>query len=144
MDDLGQVLRDLNGKAITHRVYYRNNDDGRAYEAEVFANAATEGPWRKFQTAQTATTYVVGPRGFLAGGLITGETYERDNAEFIAHARYDVPWLIEQVRKRDAALRAALDLADRWAAQSTDYDEDTEQQIDDGKAIVRVIEEALS
>ena len=37
MDDLGQVLRDLNGKAITHRVYYRNDDDGRAYEAEVFA-----------------------------------------------------------------------------------------------------------
>ena len=29
MDDLGQVLRDLNGKAISHRVYYRNDDDGR-------------------------------------------------------------------------------------------------------------------
>ena len=43
-----------------------------------------------------------------------------------------------------AALRAVLDLADRWATQSTDYDEDTEQQIDDGKAIVRAIEEALS
>ena len=36
-DDLTQVLRDLNGKAMSHRVYYRNNDDGRAYEAEVFA-----------------------------------------------------------------------------------------------------------
>ena len=34
MDDLGQVLRDLNGKAISHRVYYRNDDDGRAYEAD--------------------------------------------------------------------------------------------------------------
>ena len=46
MDDLGQVLRDLNGKAITHRVYYRNNDDGRAYDQiEARANAATEGPW---------------------------------------------------------------------------------------------------
>ena len=43
-----------------------------------------------------------------------------------------------------AALRAVLDLADYWATQSTDYDEDTEQQIDDGKAIVRAIEEALS
>ena len=37
MDDLGQVLRDLNGKAMSHRVYYRNDDDGRAHEAEVFA-----------------------------------------------------------------------------------------------------------
>ena len=82
----------------------------RLDEIEARANAATEGPWRKFQTAQTATTYVVGPRGFLAGGLIIGETYERDNAEFIAHARTDVPWLIEQVRKRDAALRAVMDL----------------------------------
>ena len=43
-----------------------------------------------------------------------------------------------------AALRAVLDLADYWATQCTDYDEDTEQQIDDGKAIVRTIEEALS
>lgn len=32
------------------------------------------------------------------------------DAEFIAHARTDVPWLIDQVRKRDAALRAVLDL----------------------------------
>ena len=38
MDDLGQVLRDLNGKAMSHRVtYYTDPDDGRAYEAEVFA-----------------------------------------------------------------------------------------------------------
>ena len=28
MDDLGQVLRDLNGKAITHHVtYYTDRDD---------------------------------------------------------------------------------------------------------------------
>jgi len=32
------------------------------------------------------------------------------DADFIAHARTDVPWLIEQVRKRDAALQAVLDL----------------------------------
>ena len=48
----------------------------------------------------------------------------------------DVPALV-------AALRAVLEHADRWATQSTDYDEDTEQQIDDGKVIVRAIEEAL-
>ena len=35
---------------------------------------------------------------------------DRPGADFIAHARTDVPWLIEQVRKRDAALRAVLDL----------------------------------
>ena len=37
MDDLTQVLRDLNGKAISHRVYYLHDNDGRAYEAEVLA-----------------------------------------------------------------------------------------------------------
>lgn len=38
------------------------------------------------------------------------------------------------------SLRAVLeDLAARWADQPTDYDEDTEQQIDDGKALREVL-----
>ena len=45
MDDLGQVLRDLNGKAISHRVYYRNDDDGRAYRVEVEAENEDGSSW---------------------------------------------------------------------------------------------------
>ena len=46
MDDLGQVLRDLNGKAITHHVtYYTNPDDGRAYRVEVEAENEDGAVW---------------------------------------------------------------------------------------------------
>lgn len=37
MDDLAQVLRDINHASMSHRVYYRHDDTGREYEAEVFA-----------------------------------------------------------------------------------------------------------
>ena len=124
----------------------------RLNKIEARANAATKGPWEVL-----GRNDVVRDAGHCTCGMPTGvyghewacgaeqvaQAAEVDS-EFIAHARTDVPWLIEQVRKRDAALRAVLELADRWATQSTDYDEDTEQQIDDGKAIVRAIEEALS
>ena len=45
-----------------------------------------------------------------------------EDAEFIAHARTDVPWLIEQVRKLDAALRAVLDTCAEIRANNTGTD----------------------
>lgn len=83
----------------------------RLDEIEARADKATEDPWSKFETMQ-ADTYVVGPRGFLRQDFVSGPTYERSNAEFIAHARTDVPELVQAVRRRDAALRAVLDLCD--------------------------------
>ena len=112
----------------------------RLNEIEARANAATEGPWEAYRPNPAYRIYEIcstTPQG-LDETLAEVSGYNAsDDADFIAHARTDVPALM-------AALRAVLDLADRWAAQSTDYDEDTEQQIDDGKAIVRAIEEALS
>lgn len=81
----------------------------RLDEIQGRADKATDGPWSRFETMM-ADTFVVGPRGFIREDIVSGPTYERENAEFIAHARTDVPWLIDQVRKRDAALRAVLDL----------------------------------
>ena len=103
----------------------------RLNEIEARANAATEGPWE--------ADPLEGNLDAPGGGVRVAEVgmWRDDDANFIARARTDVPALV-------AALRAVLDLADRWATQSTDYDEDTEQQIDDGEAIVRAIEEALS
>lgn len=46
------------------------------------------------------------------------------------------------IGQRDAALRALTAvgaLAEEWATQPTDYDEDTEQQIEDGEAILAVL-----
>ena len=112
----------------------------RLDEIEARANAATEGPWVTGGTDLAGEVYFgtyADPDDPTEPGVMLGVTGTQEDAALIAHARTDVPALV-------AALRAVLDLADRWAAQSTDYDEDTEQQIDDGKAIVRAIEEALS
>ena len=122
------------------------NAADRLNEIEARANAATEGPWAPDEYTEVdpdgfyELSRVIAPDpdgdGWCAIGVVhTGIL--RPDADFIAHARADVPALV-------AALRAVLELADRWATQSTDYDEDTEQQIDDGKAIVRAIEEALN
>ena len=51
-----------------------------------------------------------------------------EDAAFIAHARTMLPAAV-------AAIEAVLALAEGWATQPTDYDEDTEQQIDDGHAV---------
>ena len=117
----------------------------RLDQIEARANAASEGPWRAAVVSRytDADGQERGKGGIYPGTepgpppLFLTMDWLTADAEFIAHARTDVPALV-------AALRAVLDLADRWATQSTDYDEDTEQQIDDGEAIVRAIEEALS
>jgi hypothetical protein len=41
----------------------------------------------------------------------------------------------EQLRKQAELIDMAGKLADEWADQSTDYDEDTEQQIADGRTL---------
>lgn len=46
MDDLGQVLRDLNGKAISHHVTYSvDPDDGRANFVWVEADRSDGTTW---------------------------------------------------------------------------------------------------
>jgi hypothetical protein len=57
----------------------------------------------------------------------------------------DVLTALAAMRARVAELeteRAAVKaLATKWATQGTDYDEDTEQQIDDGRAILAALGE---
>ena len=67
------------------------------------ADAATEGPWELLGDGE----YVSGPGILVApddGGVTSAD------AEFIAAARTDVPWLLEQVGLRDKALEAVLEL----------------------------------
>ena len=106
----------------------------RLNEIEARANAATDGvrlERYRHGGGRLANFSMNSDRELVA------DFYGEADREFYTAARTDVPALV-------AALRAVLELAYRWATQSTDYDEDTEQQIDDGKAIVRAIEEALS
>ena len=78
----------------------------RLNEIEARANAATEGPWELLGDGE----YVSGPGILVApddGGVTSAD------AEFIAHARTDVPWLLEQVDRRDKALEKVLRLHPR-------------------------------
>ena len=93
----------------------------RLDEIEARANAATEGPWEwegeaKAEWELGANSLVPSRRpddpvlygyGYDASGI---EVKTPADAEFIAHARTDVPWLLEQVERRDKALEAVLDL----------------------------------
>ena len=54
----------------------------------------------------------------------------RDAQSDLKDERDDLAATIERVRG----------MAEAWATQPTDYDEDTEQQIEDGKAIVRALD----
>ena len=93
----------------------------RLDKIEARANAATEGPWEwegeaKAEWELGANSLVPSRRpddpvlygyGYDASGI---EVKTPADAEFIAHARTDVPWLLEQVERRDKALEAVLDL----------------------------------
>ena len=48
--------------------------------------------------------------------------------------------LAARAEAAEATVRRVRGMAEAWATQPTDYDEDTEQQIEDGKAIVRALD----
>lgn len=83
----------------------------RLNEIEARANAATEGPWEAKSETPTMAGAVWNLRITGKPGIrmnVTEWQHGMENAEFIAHARTDVPWLLEQVELRDKALEAAL------------------------------------
>ena len=76
----------------------------RLDEIEARANAATEGPWEAYPGYQTDFGAWMSAAVDTAGGEYLVVEAERDkDADFIAHARTDVPALVE-------ALRAVLNL----------------------------------
>ena len=84
----------------------------RLNEIEARANAATEGPWEHEPPPgpgeDPMRPICVYPKED-GGTLAYVQPLEAD-AEFIAHARADVPWLLEQVKLRDKALEAVLEM----------------------------------
>ena len=80
----------------------------RLDKIEARADAATKGPWVCVLNGdESEVTYANAPITWDDHG---GEVFTEGDAEFIAHARTDVPWLLEQVERRDKALEAVLDL----------------------------------
>ncbi len=84
--------------------------EGRIAEIEGRADAATPGPW-----AITFGAAMDEPQRFTAGNNAA-------NKVFIAHARADIPWLIEQLRavrvdgaRKAEALEPFAHFARQWA-----------------------------
>lgn len=96
----------------------------RLDKIEARANAATKGPWAPWKDQDGAKhmqgLLMVGnadaviPEGELWVEDVDinpiAHTYTPEDREFIAHARTDVPWLLEQVKLRDKALEAVLEM----------------------------------
>ena len=89
--------------------------DDRLDAIEARANAATEGPWHR--GGQGGASIILSPEVYVAQ---TSGLRWAANADFIAHARQDVPALV-------SALRAVLALHERthscgvaWYAESPD------------------------
>ena len=82
--------------------------DTRLAEIRARVEAATEGPWSVYRGDRIGT-YVTRPD--LAGVAREWSlTWSDADAEFIAHSRTDVPWLLGQVELRDKALEAVMKL----------------------------------
>ncbi|WP_032376693.1 hypothetical protein [Rhodococcoides fascians] len=84
---------------------------------EARASAATEGPWTT-ESDPTGTCIYAIPLLAQGDGFVAQDLRSAPDAEFIAHAREDVPALLAAVRERDntiARVRARIDSAERIA-----------------------------
>lgn len=101
------------------------------------AEAATEGPWDLWLGPDWI---VLGPNGHREIARVPAPC--NDNAVFIASARTDVSRLLDLIDEQRAVIARVRALASEWAHQPTDYDEDTEQQIADGHALLAALDGA--
>ena len=72
------------------------------------ADAATEGPWVRDMHSPDMSGrsgwYIRGPRKLGLRSMVLNSRMLPGDAEFIEHAREDVPWLVERVRELIGAI----------------------------------------
>jgi hypothetical protein len=90
--------------------------DVSAIEARV--NAATKGPWRWQANEKGYPQEIVGNDDglVLVAETFTGPEHFPAEAEFIAHARTDLPALVAALRAAETKLAAIHHLAHLWTA----------------------------
>ena len=85
-------------------------------EIQARADAATEGPWEWTKGAEACAVAVPENRDGLYGPLTwddhNGEVFRESDAQFIAHARTDVPALVKALRAVEAVHK--LTYYDKW------------------------------
>ena len=114
-------------------------------ELRRLLDAATPGPWRDemMQGKGVTLTAIIAGRPNPDDLRVIGSTLAHNDARVLIAAINALPALLDAAAERDA-LAAKVErvraLATEWATQPTDYDEDTEQQIEDGNAILRALD----
>ena len=80
----------------------------RLDEIKARADAATEGPWVRDMHSPDMSGrsgwYIRGPRKLGLRSMVLNSRMLPGDAEFIEHAREDVPWLVERVRELIGAI----------------------------------------
>jgi hypothetical protein len=80
----------------------------RLDEIKARADAATEGPWVRDMHSPDMSGrsgwYIRGPRKLGLRSMVLNSRMLPGDAEFIEHAREDVPWLIERVQELSGAI----------------------------------------
>ncbi|NGQ95440.1 hypothetical protein G3578_09770 [Brevibacillus sp. SYP-B805] len=108
------------------------------------AERATPGPWRWSNAKVLNGKYDFVPQGsYLADTLIMfGDTYENGehDAEFIAHARTDIPRLLDALEAAYERERKLID-ALRWYAKTDNWTEGRLTRIEYPEIVVSVAEE---
>lgn len=101
-------------------------EEARLKAIRARADKATPGPWTVYDRGGCGDHDVDGPKGPEASelsGRYRGMFCRADDAEFVAHARADIPWLLDRLaaaeRERDAARDFLRDVA-------TNYDHDSD------------------
>lgn len=122
----------------------------RLEEIEAREQATTKGPWVMSRDEMTAA---FGQHRYVVAGTATDDRQKLKDwrllvegmhgadsvhdAEFIAHAREDIPWLVARVKELEAALQAV------WKADTLWWKEDGTFTCPEAEAVVPVVHAAL-
>ena len=114
-------------------------------ELRRLLGAATPGPWRDemMQGKGVTLTAIIAGRPNPDDLRVIGSTLAHNDARVLIAAVNALPALLDAAAERDrlaGAVERVRALATEWATQPNDYDEDTEQQIEDGGAILRALD----
>ena len=115
-------------------------------ELRRLLDAATPGPWRDemMQGKGVTLTAIIAGRPNPDDLRVIGSTLAHNDARVLIAAVNALPALLDAAAERDrlaGAVERVRALATEWATQPNDYDEDTEQQIEDGGAILRALDD---
>ena len=101
-------------------------DQTRLDEIRARCEAATPGPWNAIDKGNTVPSYAI--RHFAVGekcvNVASGISPKTGDADFIAHARTDVPDMLDEIERLTADLAAMTADRDEWRRRAEAAEDD--------------------